>query len=489
MISAASQQKLLGEYSFESVELNTEEKVIEKYTREGMEFKMVIERKEGKKHGKTQLLDEDDRVIAELTFDRGSLTGPCVICNTMGIPLFEGYLKDGLKNGICKEFDEMGRVTFEGMFVNGKKDESFCKTTESCLTGYYEERTANGKLISISQMKERTLIKHGRSVEFSVENGNPVCEKWYEDGKVKWDKIRVSGNVMSEFEENGNVVYKGEFQYLNGEFVRWGRGKEYEGVKVVLYEGGFQNGYYHGKGVLYRNKKIYLNGNWQCGYPEGEGVLYNDNMTVNMDGKWHLGYLNGIDYLSGKSKELGNEYDEREKNVKERMDKLVQEESEVEEEKKQIQKTRNHWNEMLPVCVGLNISKDRGIEELKIGANSFNENCGNLSKMKMDLSELKKLKRIEIGKECFQHVREFVIDGLESLESVKIGEVCFRIDDKERDDGVCRITNCPNLRQLEIGNRSFADFKSFELTNVNSLQSIEFGKECFLYADFSLKGE
>ena len=37
------------------------------------------------------------------------------------------------------------------------------------------------------------------------------------------------------------------------------------------------------------------------------------------------------------------------------------------------------------------------------------------------------LKSITIGKECFKHVREFVIDGLESLESVKIGDKCFRI--------------------------------------------------------------
>ena len=99
------------------------------------------------------------------------------------------------------------------------------------------------------------------------------------------------------------------------------------------------------------------------------------------------------------------------------------------------------------------------------------------------------LKRIEIGNECFQHVREFVIDGLESLESVKIGEKCFRISEKERDDGICRITNCPNLRQLEMGDNSFIDFKSFELSNLNSIQSINFGDDCFLYADFSLKGE
>ena len=99
------------------------------------------------------------------------------------------------------------------------------------------------------------------------------------------------------------------------------------------------------------------------------------------------------------------------------------------------------------------------------------------------------LKSITIGNYCFQNVREFVIDGLESLESVKISEKCFRISDDERDDSVCRITNCPNLRQLEIGNNSFEDFKSFELSNLNSLQSIKFSNGCFEYADFSLKGE
>ena len=75
------------------------------------------------------------------------------------------------------------------------------------------------------------------------------------------------------------------------------------------------------------------------------------------------------------------------------------------------------------------------------------------------------------------------------MESVKIGKECFRIGDKERDDGICRITNCPNLRQLEICNGSFIDFKSFKLSNLNSIQSIIFGGRCFVFADFSLKGE
>ena len=99
------------------------------------------------------------------------------------------------------------------------------------------------------------------------------------------------------------------------------------------------------------------------------------------------------------------------------------------------------------------------------------------------------LKSITIGNECFENAREFVLDGLESLESVKIREGCFRIGHEDYDIGICQITNCPNLTQLEIGDGSFDNYKSLELSNLNSIQSIKFGEYCFRYADFSLKGE
>ena len=143
----------------------------------------------------------------------------------------------------------------------------------------------------------------------------------------------------------------------------------------------------------------------------------------------------------------------------------------------------------MPICAGLNLTKPQGIEELIIGNGLYNDNCDDISKMKVDLSEFNKLRRIEIGNKCFKHVREFVVDGLENLENVKIGRYCFRTSNSERDDGVCRITNCSNLRQLEIGDSSFEDFKSFELSNLNSIQSVKFGHNCFVFADFSLKGK
>ena len=150
-----------------------------------------------------------------------------------------------------------------------------------------------------------------------------------------------------------------------------------------------------------------------------------------------------------------------------------------------------YWNQQLSFCSGLKIYKPRGIEEFQIDSNLYNETSWGLliMTMKVKLSDFKRLKQIEIGNDCFKYVREFVVDSLELLQSVKIGGKCFKTSDKERDDGVCRITNCPNLRQLEICDASFEDFKSFELSNLNSIQSIKFGEWCFQYADFSLKGE
>ena len=103
------------------------------------------------------------------------------------------------------------------------------------------------------------------------------------------------------------------------------------------------------------------------------------------------------------------------------------------------------------------------------------------------LNSFCQLKSLTICDFGFEKDRRFVLDGLESLESVMIGEYCFEIGEKERGDGLCRITNCPNLRQLEIGNWSFEDFKSFELSNLNSLQSIKFGYRCFGNSDCSFK--
>ena len=99
MIPPSPQQPLLGEYVFLSIEEETEEMVVEKYSQSNMEYTLKIEKKEGKRHGPAKLVDMDNHVVAELTFDQGNLTGPSTVFNSERKVSFKGMLKDGVKHG------------------------------------------------------------------------------------------------------------------------------------------------------------------------------------------------------------------------------------------------------------------------------------------------------------------------------------------------------------------------------------------------------
>ena len=104
-------------------------------------------------------------------------------------------------------------------------------------------------------------------------------------------------------------------------------------------------------------------------------------------------------------------------------------------------------------------------------------------------SRFQSLKTLVIGNGCFGNVRVFELDGLGELESVEIGKESFRIRDGKRRDGSCRIVNCPKLKSIQIGTRSFNDYHSFKLNNLHSLQFIDIGDNCFHYAlSLSLTG-
>ena len=108
---------------------------------------------------------------------------------------------------------------------------------------------------------------------------------------------------------------------------------------------------------------------------------------------------------------------------------------------------------------------------------------------RLRLNNLSSLQILYIGNGCFGNVRMFELDGLDELESVVIGSESFRIDNKERTDGSCRIVNCPKLKSIQIGYRSFSDYHSFELNDLPSLQSIVISVRCFYWVpSFSLTG-
>ena len=102
---------------------------------------------------------------------------------------------------------------------------------------------------------------------------------------------------------------------------------------------------------------------------------------------------------------------------------------------------------------------------------------------------MQELIRSEIGDKCLRKVRVVELDDLGGLESVMIGKGRFRISGSKRNDGSCRIVNCPTLKFIKTAYEAFEDYHSFELNNLPSLQSIEICGYCFHHtSSFSLTG-
>lgn len=106
------------------------------------------------------------------------------------------------------------------------------------------------------------------------------------------------------------------------------------------------------------------------------------------------------------------------------------------------------------------------------------------------LLDLPQLKQVEVYN-SFGDVCELIVNGLPKLEVLVIYFKFIEEGGKTRTaDGVCRITDCPKLHFLEIDYGGSNSIKSFELSNLYSLQSIEFKKNFFFFTEkLSLKGE
>ena len=107
-----------------------------------------------------------------------------------------------------------------------------------------------------------------------------------------------------------------------------------------------------------------------------------------------------------------------------------------------------------------------------------------------DLSGFSKLKRLEIGNDCFAYVEEVKLIGLKQLESVEIGENSFTKNERGDGydpDGHFYSKDCPKLKSSKMGRYSFSDYTVIEIENVDALEEIEFGGFAFYYDSLELR--
>ena len=131
------------------------------------------------------------------------------------------------------------------------------------------------------------------------------------------------------------------------------------------------------------------------------------------------------------------------------------------------------------------------------GASSFSL-IGIIEWMKWEI-DLPLLQSVKLGNEAFRYTKSFAMSNLTSLVSIDIGQWCFGGDN--RNEGASSFSligiiermkwgiDLLLLQSVKLGGGAFSDTKSFAMSNLTSLQSIEFGGGCFYYASsFSLIG-
>ena len=215
--------------------------------------------------------------VAKYTPDFSSMDGLCYMYEEGRVKRGEWY-SEGRMVRMMMEFDEKVRTEFgEG--------------GEKCFVGEYKNDVESG----FCKEGKGCVLKGGKVVEVNV----------YENGKKKRKWRVIGGNEMTEFDENGDVVYIGGFaEYMEGFCPRNGRGKVYKNkqlkcigvfemdelkVKEKEFEKGLMTEYENGERVYWGGYMKDEKGEY---VRNGKGNLYEDGRAEH-----GCNYLKGEEYI------------------------------------------------------------------------------------------------------------------------------------------------------------------------------------------------
>ena len=433
-----SSHKFLSEYSVESVEGGeggNGEMMMVLKGKEGR-VRMKVNVKNGKKEGVGIMVRENNTVLMELCFENDEANGEVIVYDKMGKVMERGMLKNGMKNGVFVRYDKEGRVLREKYYKNGVGSGDLKESDK--MKGLYEERNEEGEVVSISEYGSN---KEKNGVCYEFEGGRVKRKCLYVNGEMREVRIEVKGDEMIEYDGRGKRVYEGGYVFDEEKgLMREGEGSEYgSDGESAIYVGSFARGERNGEGTLFGGIHPVYIGLWKNGLRNGKGEEYDKNHCLIKKGYWIEDVFVG-DLISS---------------------------------------------------IGLN----EDMIEYDVKNNSYNSPDYD----PIFIPQLSKLKRMIIGKNCFVNTKRFIVDGLNELESLKIGKRCFtlgrwdccngRVIGEARKGSECVIVNCPKLHQIQIGAWSFHYYVKMELKNLPSLQILKLGGKSFYWIEsFELKG-
>ena len=220
-----------------------------------------------------------------------------------GCLLFEGEIKNGIKNGKGKEYDECGHLIFEGDFNKG------IKNGKGKIYNYSGDLIYDGEFVNGKKIKGN-IYKYDDKCELVHTKENEECKifnnlKYYENNirvqnciwilKKKEYKCYKFCNFKGEYKNNlkwNGIFYNPKDKNESGKLVE-GNGvdiKEYNNKRNLIFKGEYKNGL-KWKGIFYNPK----NKNESGKLIEGNGVdikEYGNESCLIFEGE----YKNGHNY-------------------------------------------------------------------------------------------------------------------------------------------------------------------------------------------------
>jgi antitoxin component YwqK of YwqJK toxin-antitoxin module len=222
-----------------------------------------------------------------------------------GTPKLTAVYKNGVLEGVAREFDETGKIVKGVVFQEGRVVAQGIVDDRGRFQDNWQEFYPNGAL------KAEGRYRNGRRVgiwKFYFPNGTLEQEGnfnnqgehhgewiWYHPNGQKhivqnYEKGLQDGKYR-EFADDGKTIIS-EGDYIEGE--RHGNWVINTGIERS--EGRYRNGERHGRWKIYsvNNGQLTFEGSFVDGIPNGKHTYFQENGKILEEGTYSMGHLNGV---------------------------------------------------------------------------------------------------------------------------------------------------------------------------------------------------
>ncbi len=211
------------------------------------------------------------------------------------------YTKDGVPEGVRREYNEKGEIEKSFIFKNGRIIGEGIFTESGMREGSWKEYYDDGNLKAegsyVGDRKDgfwKFYYKNGNLEEkgkYILGQPDSIWMWYYSDGKLLRKENFYNGlpdGLLTEFDKQGNIITQGD--YIEGK--KEGKWVYYVGDSKdeIEYSDGLMNGWYRS---FYPDGEIRYEGKYVDDNPNGEHTWYWDNRKIKQKGKYVMGRKNG----------------------------------------------------------------------------------------------------------------------------------------------------------------------------------------------------